>query len=136
MAKNEAEKASSSGKKSKDWKAWLGEGTFYVHGMVYMLVRIAVNVTMTMQPFYLFEVTQFKGDDADDPTTPQLALVPLISYLMSMIFSVFIQRRMTSYLRNRMYPMFISIIVITLTSIPLAFLNEHNRAAVYPLAAI
>jgi hypothetical protein len=32
---------------------WLKEGTFYVHGFVYMVVRIAVNVTMTVQPFYL-----------------------------------------------------------------------------------
>lgn len=50
--------ASAAGKKeeksaSRDWKGWLAEGTFYVHGMVYMLVRIAVNVTMTVQPFYL-----------------------------------------------------------------------------------
>jgi len=27
---------------------WLKEGTFYVHGFVYMMVRIAVNVTMTI----------------------------------------------------------------------------------------
>lgn len=32
---------------------WLKEGTFYVHGLVYMMVRIAVNITMTVQPFYL-----------------------------------------------------------------------------------
>lgn len=38
---------------------WLKEGTFYVHGMVYMLVRVSVNVTMTMQPFYLKEVAGF-----------------------------------------------------------------------------
>lgn len=29
-----------------DWKGWLKEGSFYIHGIVYMLVRIAVNVTM------------------------------------------------------------------------------------------
>jgi hypothetical protein len=29
-----------------DWKGWLKEGTFYLHGMIYMIVRIAVNVTM------------------------------------------------------------------------------------------
>ena len=45
----ESEEASNdSAQNSKDWKAWLGKGTFYVHGMVYMLVRVAVNVTMTM----------------------------------------------------------------------------------------
>ena len=30
----------------KDWRGWLSEGQFYIYGMVYMLVRIAVNVTM------------------------------------------------------------------------------------------
>ena len=43
---------------------------------------------------------------------------------------------MTSYLRNRMKPMFISILVISVTSIPLAFLNEGNRNWVYPLSAL
>ena len=52
-----AKLSDSMGKKSKDWRAWLSEGNFYIHGMVYMLVRIAVNVTMTVQPFYLNEVT-------------------------------------------------------------------------------
>ena len=28
------------------WSGWLKEGSFYIHGLVYMLVRIAVNVTM------------------------------------------------------------------------------------------
>jgi hypothetical protein len=32
--------------KLKDWKGWLTEGQFYLHGVVYMMVRIAVNVTM------------------------------------------------------------------------------------------
>ena len=30
----------------KDWRGWLSEGQFYIYGCVYMLVRIAVNVTM------------------------------------------------------------------------------------------
>ena len=37
----------------KDWKGWLGETTFYIYGAVYMIVRVAVNVIMTVQPFYL-----------------------------------------------------------------------------------
>lgn len=44
----EEEAANNSGLSGKDWKAWLGKGTFYIHGMVYMLVRVAVNVTMTV----------------------------------------------------------------------------------------
>lgn len=37
----------------KKWFEWLKVETFYIYGMVYMLVRVAINVTMTMQPFYL-----------------------------------------------------------------------------------
>ena len=44
---------------------------------------------------------------------------------------------MTRYLRNRMYPMALSVVVITVTSIPLAFLTGGtDRYLVYPLAAI
>lgn len=42
------------------WYQWLFQGQFYVFGMAYMLVRVAVNVTMTVQPFYLLYVTEFE----------------------------------------------------------------------------
>ena len=77
----------------KNWKAWLKEGTFYVHGMIYMFVRIAINVSMTMMPFYLQAVIGFgkaKIDQESDPTAPQLAIVPLISYILGLIFSIFV----------------------------------------------
>jgi hypothetical protein len=48
----------------KDWKDWLKKGTFYVHGIVYMLVRVAVNVTMTVQPFYLEKALKFKAPNS------------------------------------------------------------------------
>jgi len=103
--------------------------------MVYMMVRIAVNVTMTMQPFYLEAVTGFKSTD-EAPTPLQLAIVPLFSYICSMLFSLYLQQPMTRYLRNRMYPMLVSIVVIGSTSIPLAFLDDGwSRNLVYPLAA-
>lgn len=43
----------------RNWKGWLVEGSFYIHGIVYMLVRVAVNITMSVQPFYLLYVTGF-----------------------------------------------------------------------------
>ena len=86
---NELKKVSSHAPKGKDWKGWLREGTFYIHGLVYMLVRIAVNVTMTVQPFYVVNVTEFEVTDAD-PSPYQLALVPLLSYITSLIFSLFL----------------------------------------------
>jgi len=81
----------------------LVKGTFYVHGMVYMLVRVAVNVTMTMQPFYLEKSLKFKTPEcagskclfefnydatATAPTPFELSAVPLGSYITSLIFSI------------------------------------------------
>lgn len=99
-----------------------------------MLVRIALNVTMTMQPFYLDVVTGF-SPTADDPTPFQLALVPLLSYIFSMAFSIWVQQPMTRYLRNRMYPMLVAIAFISVGSVPLAFLTRES-SLVYPLASI
>ena len=39
-----------------DWTGWLKEGSFYVHGMVYMLVRIAVNVTIVRINFFALTI--------------------------------------------------------------------------------
>jgi len=75
--------------KATKWFNWLGESVFYIHGIIYMLTRVVVNVTMTMQPFYLTAVTEFEQTE-DNPTPVQLAVVPLISYLVSLLFSLFI----------------------------------------------
>lgn len=40
-------------KQGKKWYDWLKSETFYIYGFVYMMVRVAINVTMTVQPFYL-----------------------------------------------------------------------------------
>jgi hypothetical protein len=40
----------------KQWHTWFKEGQFYVYGFVYTLVRMAVNVVMTVQAFYLINV--------------------------------------------------------------------------------
>ena len=94
--------------------------------MMYMLVRVAINVTMTMQPFYLEVVTGFKATDKM-PTAPQIAVVPLVSFIFQLLFSVFLQRRLTTCLRNRVLPMLVAIALVIAGSVPLAFLND-NRA--------
>ena len=44
----QAQKTKESVTHCRDWKDWLREPTFYVHGFIYMFARIAINVTMTM----------------------------------------------------------------------------------------
>ena len=102
-----------------------------------MLVRIAVNVTMSVQSFYLIEVTGFQKT-TENPTPLALALTPLVSYITSLIFSLFIYKPMIRKLKNRFYPLFISIIIISAGSVPFVFLNseENIRWLVYVFSSI
>ena len=79
---------------------WLKEGQFYIYGMAYMLVRVAVNVTMTVQPFYLIYVTGFEKTE-ENPTPLSLAIVPLLSFITSMLFSIFLYKRIMNKFKNR-----------------------------------
>lgn len=83
-----------------------------------MLVRIAVNVTMSVQPFYLLKVTGFERTDAN-PTPLPIALTPLVSYITSLIFSLFFYKKMMTAFKNRFIPLFISILIISVGSLPL-----------------
>ena len=104
--------------KNKNWKQYAKSGNFYLHGMVYMLARIAVNVTMSIQPFYLKHVTGFTGNDST-PTPLAIAITPLLSYITSLVFSLFLYEAMVKRLKNRVRPMFVATIVIACSSVPL-----------------
>lgn len=75
----------------KEWREWIREGQFWLMGIVYMCSRIAYNSLATIWPFYLGVVTDFQPKDGR-PTSPQLAIVPLLNYVSSTIFSLFFQQ--------------------------------------------
>jgi Na+/melibiose symporter-like transporter len=75
-----------SGKKGKTPKDWLGETQFYIFGLVYMFVRLALNMTATFTPFYLTTVCGFVSDEG---TSVAIAAEPLVSYSFSLILSVY-----------------------------------------------
>jgi len=119
----------------RNWKGWLKEPNFYIHGVVYMMIRIAINVTMTLTPFYIVGITQFVTTK-ENPTPYQLALVPMLSYIASMVFSIFIQHRLA--FKNRVIPIFVGNIILMFSSLPLMFLNGESsvRIWIYPLFII
>ena len=102
-----------------------------------MLGRIAVNVTMSVQPFYLLLVTGFEQSD-DNPTPLPLALTPLVSYITSLIFSLFFYKKLLRRYGNRLIPLVISVIIIAIGSLPYLFLNSNPsvRWLVYILSSI
>lgn len=119
------------------WYDWFKFETFYIYGLVYMSARVAINFTLTLQPFYLTQVTQFEPI-AGFPTAIQLAIVPLVSNISQLFFSVHLQRKLTEKLKNRFMPLLVALVLTTVGSLPLAFLTEDDklRWLVYPLAFI
>ena len=114
----------------KQWYSWFKEGQFYVYGFVYTMVRMAVNVVMTVQSFYLINVLNFESTKRF-PSPLAVALTPLFSYLLSLVFQVFLYKRLTQALRNRFLPMAIAIIITAAGSVPLFFLTKETRVWVY-----
>lgn len=106
-----------------------------------MFARIAINCTATIFPFYLQISLGFKGT-ADRPTSVILALVPLSAYVASMLFSLFLQAPMTQKFANRLKPLAIAVFLVTISSIPLLFLDGVEKQGwgitwlVFPLAMI
>ena len=96
-----------------------------MYGFVYTLVRMAVNVVMTMQSFYLIKVLEFEPSDRYPSPLP-VALTPLCSYILSIIFQIFLYKRMILGLRNRFIPMAIAIMITTIGSVPLFFLDKNS----------
>ena len=99
-----------------------------------MSARIALNTTATMMPLYLTSVTKFTPAPGMD-TSPQIASVPLVQYICSLLFSVFLQAKITQSFRNRLIPMIMAVVTTVLGSAPLGFLDGNaDRYIVYPCA--
>ncbi len=96
-----------------------------MYGFVYTLVRMAVNVIMTMQSFYLIKVLEFESCDRYPSPLP-VALTPLISYVFSIIFQIFLYKKMIKTTQNRLIPMALAIVIITTGSVPLFFLDKNS----------
>jgi len=79
--------------KMKSPTEWMKECQFYLFGLVYMFARIALNVNATMMPFYLIYVLDFQAGQKG--TSPGIAAVPLITYITSMFFTLYLQKPIT-----------------------------------------
>mmetsp|Transcript_16964 Transcript_16964/g.16194 ORF Transcript_16964/g.16194 Transcript_16964/m.16194 type:complete len:144 (+) Transcript_16964:998-1429(+) len=62
---------------------------------------------------------------AENPTPPQIAAVPLVSTFTSIIVSIYFQKRIIKKFKNRLYPLATSVLILTIGSIPLLFLNDN-----------
>ena len=99
-----------------------------------MFARISLNTTATILPLYLTESSKFEAKDGME-TPIALAAMPLASYICSLVYSITLQNWIFERFQNRVIPMFISIIVTALGSLPMAFLGSGNLRNLNYLAA-
>ena len=102
-----------------------------------MFVRLAMNLSMTVIPFYLIHVLDVRdpNEHPDKGIPTIIALVPLVSFIMSTIFSLFVYNRLVNHFGNRLIPLFIGCCVISIGSAPFLFLQPSFRWLVFICAS-
>ena len=99
-----------------------------------MFARMAVNVTMTLTPFYLIHVLKYEAKE-NEPVPPVIATVPLASYTTSMLFSLFGYGRLVNAFGNRLIPLMIGVIITCAASVPFIFMKPSFAWLVYIAAS-
>jgi Na+/melibiose symporter-like transporter len=116
----------------EDWRDWLKSKQFYAYCMVYTLTRLSINVTMSLTPFYLIIVLEY-CECQNEPTPPEIASVPLVSYLSSMIFTLLFSHKFKNVFNenNRIMTLAVGFILVGVSSIPFLFMTFKYGYLVY-----
>ena len=104
---------------------------FYLFGLYYMGVRLYTNLYATLLPFYLIDVV---GMGSDDPNKVSfnLALVPMLSYLASVLVST----RLNWFYKNigRKKAIFLGTVIGLVCLASMAFLKPKHNWLMYIIA--
>jgi hypothetical protein len=110
---------------------------FYAYMMVYMFVRLSINVTQSVMPFYMEYMLKYQKTE-DGGTPVEISIVLLISTLGSILNSSVLQSvieaRITNPKNNRLVMIAISTAFVGIGCVPMFFLDKDFRYPIYGLA--
>ena len=133
----QTENTKSTDQETITWTFWLKKVDFYVYMLVYMFVRLSINVTQSVVPFYMEYMLKFQKTQ-DGGTPVEISIVLLISttgsIFNSTILQSLIERRITNPKKNRLIMILIATIFVSTGCIPMFFLNKEFRYPIYGLA--
>lgn len=118
-----------------DWRYWIKKPDFYYYMAVYMFVRMAINVSSSMIPFYCKNVLGWNNEDGTTPI--QISIFLIIIYTGSVFNSLFLESFILKkfHKKNHRIVLFtLAVIVILVGCLPLYFLNASTSIAAYFLA--
>ena len=125
--------------KKMNWYDWLKIPNFYAYIFVYMFVRLSINITQSVIPFYMENILNYKKTDKGG-TPVEISIVLLISTIGSILNSLFIQEliesRIKSSKKKRLVMIALSSFFVTIGCLPMYFLNGNFRYPIYILAFI
>ena len=117
-----------------DWKYWMKKKDFYAYMIVYMFVRLSINVTGSMIPYYLQNVLNFRqGNEGQTPV--EISIVLIISMLGSVFNSIILQEYVLKG-KNRLLMIIYSSLFVFAGCLPILFINEDSRYFIYILSFI
>lgn len=121
--------------KNIDWKYWMSMGDYYLYMLVYMFIRMAINVSNTMIPFYCKNILDWKKEDGSTPIEISIFLIILNS--SSVFNSAFLENYVLSFVNkknHRITVFIISLLVVSIGCIPLYFLGPNSAWVSYIMA--
>ncbi len=150
-------------KKKIDWIYWLKKADFYYYIFVYMFVRLSINITSIVIPFYMEFVLKFPKT-SEGGTPYEITICLLISTIGSIFNSIYLQKYfeedrdhinkkngMNNVSKNnnnlndknnieflkqnkRLYLILVSFFFIALGCLPLFILNSNIKYSIYFLS--
>jgi Na+/melibiose symporter-like transporter len=121
------------------WSDWLKNSDFYAYIFVYMFVRLSINVTQSVIPFYMESILNYKKTEGGG-TPVEISIVLLISTIGSILNSLFIQewieKRIKNSRKKRLFMLAMSALSVTIGCLPMYFLDGTFRYPIYILAFI
>ncbi len=117
-----------------NWAYWLKKTDFYAYMIVYMCVRLSINVTSSMIPYFLDEVLGYnKGPHGE--TSVYISIILIISMSGSVINSLVIQKYFLTS-KNRLVMIMWAGLFVSIGCLPIIFIDQDTRWLIYILSFI
>ncbi len=113
---------------------WLRKASFYKHIIIYMLVRISINVTSSMLPYYLESILGIQKTSKGG-TPIQISIIYLCSTAGCLFNSLYLQKILEKY-NSRVVLMLFSCIFSAIGLLPILFLGPSFNYPIYILGFI
>jgi len=115
-----------------NWLYWMRRFDFWVYLVIYTFVRLSINITSTMIPFYMYLVLGYSTKDHKG-TRFEIAVALVISTCGSVFNSIYFQKYLEGKLpgENRKIVMLIAFIMVSIGCLPIFFLTKEFRVLIF-----